>query len=272
MVIPLGGGPDDGNGGGMGGMMQPMVGPPPQELVSRFKRIKVCLIAMIVGIVLQLGAGIPLMPSNAFNIVLNSLNGVFIIVVGIFLLKDDPMFAGAHKCLVNTFCSTCADQCQGGMACLCSWFFICLVTAVLALIPMSGSQIDTIIGGFRLIADEQASVDINWGFKAGSNLWYALFLTFLTSEVLVLLAQLLGGWHGFKAMKEWQLATEGQPQPNVGGPPESGGGGFTGGGFTGAGARLGGGGDARGGNAAAPPRATPAATVAFSGQGQRLGS
>lgn len=202
MVIPIGGGGDDDGSGGMGGMMSPMVGPLPDYLQSRFKKIKLCLIAMIVALVLQLGSGIPLMPSNALNIVLNSLNALFIIIVGIFLLKDDPMFARSHDCLVRNFCFSCADACQGGMPCLCSWFFICLLTAILALIPMDGSQISTIIGGFRLIADPHEKVNISWGFKARSIAWYVLFYVFLASEIVLLLAQLIGGWQGFRGFQE----------------------------------------------------------------------
>mmetsp|Transcript_14160 Transcript_14160/g.24965 ORF Transcript_14160/g.24965 Transcript_14160/m.24965 type:complete len:289 (+) Transcript_14160:88-954(+) len=288
MVIPIGGGGDDdgtGGMGGMGGMMSPMVGPTPDFLISRFKKIKVCLVAMIISLVVQLGSGIPLMPSNALNIVMNSLNALFIIIVGIFLLKDDPMFARSHACLVRNFCFSCADSCQGGMPCLCSWFFICLLTAILALIPMDGSQISTIIGGFRLIANPHEKVNISWGFRARSIAWYVLFYVFLASEVVLLLSQLVGGWQGFKAFREMHraMSENGGAGDNPGG---LGGGGYAGGAYdgragdgpSGAGARSGGayggpsgGAGSRygGGNTSGDQARAPAL---FSGTGNRLGS
>merc|ERR1719148_187986 len=175
---------------------------------------------MILGLILQLGSGIPLMPSNALNIVLNALNALLIIIVGIFLLKDDPMFAGAHACLVRNCCFGCADQCQGGMPCLCSWFFICILAAVLALIPMSGSQISTIIAGISLMADPKASVNIDWGFEAASIAWYVLFGVFVASEIVLLLAQLFGGWQGYKGYKDMQRV---MAEADVGSPGGGGG-------------------------------------------------
>jgi hypothetical protein len=280
MVIPLGGG--GGDDGGMGGMMAPQIGPPPDFLLARFKKIKVCLVAMIISIVLQLGAGIPL-TSDVYNLILNVLNAVLIVIVGIFLLKDDSMFSGAYECLVSTFCSGCRDQCQGGMPCLCSWFFVCLLSAALSLIPIPGSQIYVIVDGFRLIFDATFTSQSKWNYAERSTPWYVLFSIYLVSQTLLLIAQMFGAYHGFKGFRDMQSAMS-----------EGGdfGGGVTGGGygdpysnqggdrFGGGGQRLGGDGGGgqqqqrmasgnvatvSGGQARSPP-------LLFSGQGQRLGS
>lgn len=271
MVIPIGGG--GGDDGGMGAMMAPMAGPPPTFLLARFKKIKVCLIAMILSIVLQLGAGIPLFGvSDTFNLILNILNAVLIVIVGIFLLKDDPMFAGTYECLVSTFCNGCRDQCQGGLPCLCSWFFVCLIAAVLALIPIQGSQIFIIIDGFQLIANPSYSSGMQWSYAVGSTAWYVLFCIFIGSELLLLLAQLAGAYHGFKGFRDMQsVMSEGDVSGGGYGDPyaQQGGGG---------GQRLGGQQEVQqqrmgGGQAVSGPTVQArSAPVLFQGQGQRLGS
>lgn len=286
MVIPLGGGDD-------GGMMAPMAGPPPPALVRRFKQIKYCLVIQIVGLACQLGSGIPLQPSNTSAIIINSLNALLIIIIGIFLLKDDPMFAGTHRCLVNTFCAGCADQCQGGMLCLCSWFFICLISAILALLPTSGSQMQTIIAGVKIFMDPSIASSVKWGFPVTSLTWQILMVSFLASEVIVIIGQLFGGVYGFKAFQEMQAIQQGlagdmagtgggmdggwgagAPGGGAGGGWGQGAGGAGGAGGAAAGGRSGGPG-AGGGGGAGPVGQGPARAQnfhAFQGTGNRLGS
>eukprot|EP00930_Biecheleria_cincta_P042730 TRINITY_DN29402_c0_g2_i1.p1 TRINITY_DN29402_c0_g2~~TRINITY_DN29402_c0_g2_i1.p1 ORF type:complete len:257 (+),score=39.47 TRINITY_DN29402_c0_g2_i1:85-855(+) len=256
MVIPLG-------DGGPGPMTQPMVGPPPEYLLARYRKIKACLIVQIFGSIMQLGSGIPLQPSNSQNLIINSLDVVIIIITGIFLLKDDLMISQWHQCLVRTFCATCADQCQGGVPCLCSWFFICFLNVIMALIPSSGSQISIIIAGIHLVLNDSAPDKMSWGFPVRSMPWYILFFTFFASEVILLLAQLIGGWHGYKAFQE-VMRRMAEESGGTGADPG------VGGGFQGADGdpsmfRQG---------VAAPPqqRQQPPSFTPFQGGGQRLGS
>lgn len=286
MVIPLGGGGDD---GAMGrGMMAPDIGPPPAFLLRRFLMIKICLVAMILSIFMQLGSGIALMPADAFNIILNVCSALIIVLVGIFLLKDDAMFRGTYECLVGTFCSTCRDQCQGGLTCLCSWFAVCLISAVLSLIPFPGSQIYVIVDGFRLILDKTFNSNTKWNYAERTTVWYVLYSVYLASEVILLIAQIAGAYHGFKGFRDMSRIIQeadvsgggyGDPyDQNRGGGYSGGGssgGGYTGGGYGGGGQRLGGGPaqqESMGGGrvvSGGPARSPPAL---FSGQGQRLGS
>lgn len=197
MVIPLG---DGGPGPGM--MADPIVGPPPEYLIARFKKIKVCLLAQIFGSIIQLGSGIPLQPSNSQTLIINSLDLVLVIITGIFLLKDDPQISHWHNCLVRTFCQNCEAQCQGGMPCLCSWFFICFLNVITALIPSNGSQLSVIIAGMHEVLEDNTAADkMSWGFAVRSIPWYMFFFTFFASEVIVLFAQLIGGWHGYKGFQ-----------------------------------------------------------------------
>lgn len=220
MVLPLG----DGGPGQM--MQQPMVGPPPEYLAARYRKIKVCLLVQIVGFIMQLGSGIPLQPSNSQNLIINSLNLVIIIITGIFLLKDDEQISHWHKCLVRTFCAGCEEQCQGGLTCLCSWYFICFLNVILALIPSSGSQISIIIDGMHQVLNDSTPDKMSWGFPVRSMPWYILFFTFFASEVILLLAQLIGGWHGYKAFQEFmrRLHELAEGSEGTGGAPGVGGG------------------------------------------------
>jgi len=267
MVIPLGGG----GGGGAGGMMgEPMIGPPPRELEPRFRIIKVCLILQIIGLIVQLGSGIPLQPSNTYNIVFNSLDVVLIIVVGIFLLKDDPTFGGAHACLVRTCCSSCQDQCQGGVSCLCSWFIICILTAVMALLPVDGSQMLSFIAGFKVLLNNGSADGTKWGYDTDSIVWEILFLVYFTSEVVVILSQLIGGWQGFKGFQE-MTALQGAGGSG-GAMPQDGGYGGDSGGVNGArGAAPSSGGNGGGGDPSSGQARQPTFQP-FAGNGNRLGS
>lgn len=139
---------------------------------------------------------------------------------------------------------------------------------------MQGSQIMTIIAGIRLLIDASAGVDIPFQYVVGSITWYILFGIFIASEIIVLLAQLIGGWQGFKAFQEMQLlqaggadmtGASGGRDGGWGGGQAVGGGGGGGGQY-----RPSGGvvvdGNASGGQARQPD------FQAFAGAGTRLGS
>mmetsp|Transcript_18696 Transcript_18696/g.33794 ORF Transcript_18696/g.33794 Transcript_18696/m.33794 type:complete len:284 (-) Transcript_18696:148-999(-) len=246
MVLPL-----DGQDGPPP-MMAP-VGPPPAFMARRLRKIKGCLIAQIIGLVLQLSAGIPLLPDDTLDIVLNALNALLIVVVGIFLLKDDPVFGRIHSCLVNTFCSTCAEQCQGGMPCMCSWFFICLFAGILGLLPIDGSKLTIIIVGCSGLADPSKATGSKaprWGFEVGSTMWKCFFGAYVLAAVFTLLGQLVGGWQGLKGFQEM---TAWQQEGLLGGDASAGGG-----------AR-----DFGGGQIGAAPQAASNSPAPYSGTGYR---
>jgi len=274
MVVPLGaGGPEDG--------INPaaMLGPPPPELQPRFRRIKACLVALTGSIVFKLISGTLLIPTNAFGYLYNSLNAILNMIIGIFLLKDDPLVAPAHRCITRTCCSGCEDQCQGGMSCLCTWFFCCMITAVFGLLPVDGSDLMTVIVGFRLILNPHLAEDTKWWLPVRSAVWFAMLALFTLATTVGLLAQIIGGWQGMKGFQEVQMlepqggnwsmgrggldglgggpATAGGMPPS-GGPPQ---------GFREPPPSSAGGGQAVGGRAAGPQQGfTP-----FAGTGQRLG-
>jgi len=268
MVIPL-----------PAGMGAPLAsGPPPPELVPRFRHIKYSLVVLIFSLIAKLSASIWLDSNDVWNIIGNSLTAVLNVIIGIFLLKDDRLFAGAHRCLVFTFCRGCADQCMGGMSCLCTWFMCTLITVVFGFLPISGSDIWKVVQGCKIISTRS-----QW---QGGTAWIVMFSIFIGSMLLELLAQCVGCWEGWQAYK---TASEAGVDPIAGGDwADAGagagygggrfgggggygpGGGYAGGGgggqaFGGTGARLGGGG---GGGQEAQPAA---GFQPFSGQGQRLG-
>jgi hypothetical protein len=206
MVIPIGGG----NGGG-GGLNVDMQGPPPAEMWPRFQKIKGALLVLILSVLMKIAAGAVLMPNNWGTYLGNSISGIFSMIIGIFLLKDDATFSPAYNCLVNTFCSNCREQCPGGMTCLCTWWFYCLLVSVLDLIPLNGSEIMYIIAFGTCISNPDACNGLHTApyAPAGSSTWYVLCALFTVGMVGALLAKLIGGWVGLKAWQEMQTYSDG---------------------------------------------------------------
>lgn len=261
MVIPI--------GGGGPGMAMPMMGPPPAELMPRFKKIKACLIVLIISLFVKFLFGLLINWQSIFWIVWSCLNPILNTVIGIFLLKDDLLFGRVHKCLVGTFCASCADQCQGGMSCLCTWFFCNMITALFALLPLPDSDTDMtlIINGFQNLSQPST-----WP----SNAWVVEYSFFLAATIFALLAQIVGAYQGWMA---YRMASE--MAPTGGDWGDAGGGGGYGdpyGGYPQAQQRMadpesggGGGRFGTGGGAPAPGRQSPQAFQPFQGSGQRLG-
>lgn len=248
MVLPL---PDDVRG------PQTLVGPPPPELHGRFRTIKYCLVVLIFVLIVKVAGGIVAYPTRLGLTIQNSACALLNVFIGIFLLNDDPMFAGCHRRLVNTFCAGCADQCQGGMACLCTWSFCCSITAMAALLPFRGGDLVTIVVDFHLITSSEAWSD------SGKLRFTVGFLIFALATVCALLSQLIGGWAGFKAFQRASELTVEAGWPAQDDPPHGRFGDF--GGF---------GGGPLPQQLGAPGTSRPAAGgfVAFSGAGNKLGS
>mmetsp|Transcript_72758 Transcript_72758/g.151921 ORF Transcript_72758/g.151921 Transcript_72758/m.151921 type:complete len:278 (+) Transcript_72758:62-895(+) len=277
MVIPLG-------GGDLG--PPPMPGPPPAELLPRFRKIKISLMMLILSIAAKLGAGIPLFPKNVFGQIYNVFSAVLLVIIGIFLLKDDRTFSGTYRCLVKTFCGSCEDTCaaSAGVQCLCSWFFCCTIAAVFGLLPVNGSDITVVIAGFTLLGDPSKDSKTQWGLEVRSTAWTVALSVFTAATLVGLLAEIYGAYQGMKGFSELgELQAGGLMGGPMGGgdwsdegrstsDPYAGGGGNRLGGGRGGGG--GGGPGAAGQNqpttGAAPPR--QGGFQPFAGQGQRLGS
>jgi len=265
MVIPIGGGGDPDLGGA------PFFGPPSPELLRRFKKIKVCLIMLIFALIVKLVAGILLEPSNAFIVVQSCLNIPLETFIGIFLLKDDALFRPIHRCIVGTCCSSCRDQCQGGISCLCYWFITCLLFALSGLLPVEGSDISQIYVGIRLIVDPNFHSDAKWYFPARSVPWYATLSVYVVGMFIALVCQIVGAWQGFKGFQgldpmaggEGAGAEQGVLPADHGGSPDMAG--------AGAGQPLGGAVRQQAMAPASQPGARAGGFAPFSGQGQRLG-
>jgi len=217
MVIPMGGDAPLG------------MGPPPERVQPRLRRIKACLVVMVLALVAKLAGQILLQPSLALNIVVDSLDAVLVAAVGVFVLKDDPFFGKIHACIVRLCCRGCEDQCPGGVYCLCTWFAVCLITALSDLL----GDVQTVYIGCRLMFDPGFPDKFTWYFEPRSGPWFACMAVFLAGLLGALLAQIVGAWQGMKGFMEcqeallepldgagaWQ-AGAGQPQPGgqAGGP------------------------------------------------------
>eukprot|EP00450_Noctiluca_scintillans_P027457 CAMPEP_0194536014 /NCGR_PEP_ID=MMETSP0253-20130528/74778_1 /TAXON_ID=2966 /ORGANISM="Noctiluca scintillans" /LENGTH=251 /DNA_ID=CAMNT_0039381879 /DNA_START=45 /DNA_END=800 /DNA_ORIENTATION=+ len=249
----------DGGGGGFGAAMS-MTGPPPQELAREFRTIKSSLVVLIFAIICKLVSGALVLQGNVFLIIYTSFDALLNILIGIFLLNDDPAFNRCYSCIVNTCCSTCPDQCPGGMSCLCTWFACCFVTTVIAVIPFNSSDIMQVISGVELLSDAT-----NW---ASANLIVSSvgYLIYILSVTVAWVCQVIGGWAGWKA---FQRANQVAEQLGTGDWAASGGGGGGQWGQGGGGQYLGGG--SRPAQAPASEAPTRQAFTAFQGQGNRLG-
>jgi len=227
-----------------------MEGPPPQELAGKFRCIKVCLILLIGSLLLKLVSAVML---GLFLFVLTgSVNVILNAIIGIFLLNSDPLFKPIYECLVRTFCSSCADQCPGGLTCLCSYFFCNLITVVLNLLIGDPSDADFVYSSVKEIMVPSIWTD---------NIVRAVGLSIFTVSMLVgILSQLIGAVAGFRAFNQVQASASAFEQSG-GGDWQQGGGGGGGGGY---------------------PSAPPAGDVApaqrpapgfqpFAGQANRLG-
>mmetsp|Transcript_107972 Transcript_107972/g.170580 ORF Transcript_107972/g.170580 Transcript_107972/m.170580 type:complete len:254 (+) Transcript_107972:89-850(+) len=253
MVIPIGGG-----GGGIAPQLPP--GPPPDAIEHRFRKIKTCLVVLMIALVVKFFSGMWLNP-NAFFWIYSSLNPIMTTLVGIWLLNYTAPFDKWHRCLVSTCCQSCADQCQGGpSACLCTWFMVCLIDAIFAILPFNGSDIMIVIGSIRLLSSDSPSV----GDSPSLTVCIAIFAT---GTLCAFLSQAFGAYEGWMAIKQSQ-----EFGPQAGGEWADAGGRYS----TGFSGGYPGGGGYGGQSPSAPPAPASAPRQnqfqAFQGTGNRLGS
>merc|ERR1719310_1529792 len=62
--------------------------------------------------------------AGSFNLILN-------VLIGIFLLNDEPAFKPVYQFMMETCFQPCADRCEGGMSCLMTWVLCNCLTVVL---------------------------------------------------------------------------------------------------------------------------------------------
>jgi len=107
-------------------------GPPPPECQEDMKRLKWCVVAMIV---FGLGRAIFAFLQNAISLDLWALVSLFIsIVMGTFIFKDDEHLQSFYNCLSTTICSMCAEGRQGGLHCLVPFMMCTLINVAFDLL------------------------------------------------------------------------------------------------------------------------------------------
>eukprot|EP00747_Dinoflagellata_sp_TGD_P033306 gnl/TRDRNA2_/TRDRNA2_136535_c3_seq1.p1 gnl/TRDRNA2_/TRDRNA2_136535_c3~~gnl/TRDRNA2_/TRDRNA2_136535_c3_seq1.p1 ORF type:complete len:255 (-),score=43.19 gnl/TRDRNA2_/TRDRNA2_136535_c3_seq1:101-775(-) len=164
-------------------------GPPPPEVADRFRKIKGCCIVLIIAMVFKFLIGCAL--QGGANALLDSFNILFNVIIGIFLLRDDPTFTPAYNFMMTTCCQGCADQCQGGMSCLLT-FVICNVINVVLDILLNGA-VQRIVAGFEVMFNPA-----NWMNNPIPTIILSTWVIALFSSYV---AQSLGAWHAWQAYK-----------------------------------------------------------------------
>mmetsp|Transcript_26993 Transcript_26993/g.48799 ORF Transcript_26993/g.48799 Transcript_26993/m.48799 type:complete len:225 (+) Transcript_26993:48-722(+) len=174
MVIPI------------GGMGVPLMGPPPASVAPKFKIIKYCVLGMFGCTCGELLVGA--MIGKLFSMLASSLNLILNTIIGIFLLRDDPLIGRMYAFLARTCCGPCSEQCQGGIGCLMS-FIICNAITVFIDILLGG-EISLIIQNFKVMLN---AVDFYEAFIYWAN---------LVCTVGALVAQIVGSVYAWLAYKE----------------------------------------------------------------------
>jgi len=171
-------------------MGPPLMGPPPAELWPRFRIMKYCVVGMIgstfarILLAFMLSASVSQVLVASLNIILNA-------IVGIFLLKDDPLLGRTYEFLATTCCQMCAQQCGGGMNCLLT-FVICNAITVLFDVLLN-NVIGGLIHDIGVIFDPNQWTSGIYGFLLGVN---------VLAIIVAFMAQTVGAVQGFLAYRQ----------------------------------------------------------------------
>lgn len=233
----------------MGSMGPPLMGPPPAELARHFKVMKYCVLTMIASMCTKFMVWCLVPEIGAMKVVVNSFNLILNTIVGIFLLRDDPLIGRVHQFLARTCCQTCDQSCGGGMNCLMTFALCNAITALMDL--LLNNMIGFTIEGVRTILNPSEWPAGIYGFELS---------IFILATIAGYAAQTVAAVYGFLAYRRAQaLGTTATP-----------GSGSWGGGGYGGGAQYP---PAREDPGAAPQReARPGPNFQpFGGSGQRLG-
>jgi len=191
MVIPLNGvGPNT-------------TGPPPPELEHRFSLITKCLWVMVFSMVGQLVGGLLL--GRAWATLLNQMNPLTNIVIGMFLPTSDPYFDRCHKCLLRTVFASCREQCPGGMNCI--LYFVCFLVYTLVFDALFDGGNTYVLYSFSYLYDWS-----QWKSQVEGLATCLLILSVLSS----LISQLSAAVFGMLAFREARELHESNPEMGMG--------------------------------------------------------
>lgn len=107
-------------------------GPVPDECQRPVQRVKLSVVAMIaclIGRILTAG-----FQKRLSHELMQSLNPVLVIIMAIFILKDDAHFQAAYNFLATSICTQCHEQGMGGLACLMPFAVCCALNFFLDVI------------------------------------------------------------------------------------------------------------------------------------------
>lgn len=213
--------------------------------------IKVSVVATLLLCIAQIVSGGFALGANAASVILVqcSLNFLLSTFFGIFILKDDEgrMCRCAYRFVESTCCSTCAQSCGGGVACLMPFIVWNACNIIFSFLPLNGSPLWLALAIYQNLNSAEIQNKI--------GAWICI-----VSCLAILLSQIFGTFAAWKAYKICREDVE-----NIG---AIGGGYPNGGGFNGGGA-----------SPAAPQEEAPQQQSQqqpqgfrpFEGQGQRLG-
>lgn len=181
-------------------------GPPPEALEGRFKSIKSCIELLCIFVITSL-VGTILLKLPFIAELWNLCNGIFVVLIGVFLLSSDPRMRPIHEWLLNHCCRPLIpnNECPSGMQCLMPFMMINCLNLGLSLLFVS-SDIEYTVTYFKNLFNPPA-----WGDTIfGSSLWGFSYCVFAISTVGVYLMQGMCAWYACKANQEQQALASAQ--------------------------------------------------------------
>jgi hypothetical protein len=197
----------------MGSMGPQLLGPPPSELAPRIAVIKYCVLGMIFASFGRIVGG-AMLGLKILDLLLNCFNLIINTVIGIFLLRDDPLLARIYQFLSTTCCQMCAEQCGGGMSCLMPFILCNLITVVCDLFF-------TDLSALKMKYDTFAGGPTNWP----DSVFGFSFLLYAVAMVASFVSQTVGAIYGYLAYRQARdMGTSATPGSWGGGATGGGGG------------------------------------------------
>eukprot|EP00450_Noctiluca_scintillans_P017471 CAMPEP_0194509764 /NCGR_PEP_ID=MMETSP0253-20130528/40817_1 /TAXON_ID=2966 /ORGANISM="Noctiluca scintillans" /LENGTH=186 /DNA_ID=CAMNT_0039352951 /DNA_START=105 /DNA_END=662 /DNA_ORIENTATION=- len=160
-----------------------MIGPPPPQLEHRFRQLRLCVWGMVWSVVFKIIAGVLL---NRLGSMIYSVANLVNVVIGTFLMRDDPTFKNWHRCLTTTCFSSCQDQLQGGKACLVPWIVVNALFAVIQVIWLA------VLENFTSLVHIG---DFHPNVAAG-------ILFFFSADLIALVSEIVGAVVGYLAYRD----------------------------------------------------------------------
>lgn len=173
-----------------------LVGPPPPEVETHVRKIKVCLLCMLYSLAAKIVSGTLLI--GLIQATMSSMNLILNCIMGIFVLKGDARIAPMHRFLMTTCFQSCAEGCPDGMGCLPSFVLCNLITVVL----------DVLMGPTLplMFVEVPNLVQLDKWENPAEWLVHAVFLTSVTTA---LVSQCLATYYGYQAYSQAMEAAGG---------------------------------------------------------------